>query len=65
MKILHKIIIIVYTLLIVFCLMRLATLEPNRLAQILEIMLAAVTVIKALQSITIGSLPEDYGNVEE
>lgn len=55
----HKILILVYTALIVFCLTRLAVLEPNRLAQILEIMLAAVTVVKALHSISIGSITED------
>lgn len=58
-KTVHKIIILIYTILIVFCLTRLAHLEPNRLAQILEIMLAAVTIVKALHAIGVGSVPED------
>jgi len=55
----HKIIILVYTILIVFCLTRLAVLEPNRLAQILEIMLAAVTIIKALSALKISFLSNE------
>jgi hypothetical protein len=61
----HKIIILIYTILIVFCLTRLAHLEPNRLAQILEIMLAAVTIVKAIHSISVGSVPEDIETAGE
>jgi len=60
----HKIIILVYTILIVFCLTRLAVLEPNRLAQILEIMLAVATVIKALSALKITFLPNDEDILE-
>ena len=59
MRIAKKIVILIYTLLVVFCLTRLAQLEPNKLAQILEIMLAAATIVKTLQSISLGSPPED------
>lgn len=64
-KTFHKIIILIYTILIVFCLTRLAVLEPNRLAQILEIMLAAVTIVKALHSLSISSISEDHNAAED
>ena len=60
----HKIINLIYAILIVFCLTRLAVLEPNRLAQILERMLSVVAVLKALNSITTGPLPEDHQEIE-
>jgi len=61
----HKLITLIYTGLIIFCLTRLALLEQNKLAQILEIMLAAVTVIKTLHSISISSISEDCEATEE
>ena len=59
MKWFNKILIFAYTLLVVFCLTRLAALESNQLAQIVEIILALVTIVKAMKSDSIGFLSEN------